>query len=335
LNDCVAQTLISRVTVDNPSTWKTFLSCRETKPMDDLEGLAAFVAVVETGGFAAAGRRLGVTTSAVSKQVGKLEARLRARLLQRSTRKLSLTEAGAAFMQHARRALAEAEAAREAVVDLNAVPRGLLRLTAPLGFGIMHVSPAITPFLTQHPEMRVDMVLDDRILDLVQDGFDMAIRCGSLAGASMHLVRRLATQGVVVCASPAYLARRGEPRTPADLAAHDTLVHPYYPEGDSWQFTGPTGPVTVELKPRYSSNNALALRAAALDGGGIVRLASFFVSDDLAAGRLVRVLTRWRLPGIEIHAVYPNRAYVPLKARAFTDFLLGRFADASYWKRVA
>ena len=191
------------------------------------------------------------------------------------------------------------------------MPRGLLRLTAPLGFGILHVAPAITPFLAQYPEMRVDMVLDDRILDLVEGGFDMAIRCGGLGGASTHLVRRLATKDVVVCASPAYLARRGEPRTPADLAAHDTLVHPYYPEGDSWEFAGPTGPVTVRLAARYSSNNALALRAAALEGGGIVRLASFFVSDDLAAGRLVRVLTRYRLPRIDIHAVYPNRAYVP------------------------
>lgn len=150
---------------------------------------------------------------------------------------------------------------------------------------------------------------------------------------STHVVRRLVSTSAVLCASPAYLARRGQPRTPADLQAHDTLLHSSYPEGDEWRFDGPQGPASVTLQPRYSSNNILALREAALGGAGILRLPAFFVSEDLAAARLVRVLPAWRLARVELHAVFPDRVYVPLKARAFADFLAARFADASYWTR--
>lgn len=291
--------------------------------VDKLEGLDAFVAVVDTGGFAAAARRLRMTTSAVSKQIAKLEARLHARLFRRTTRHLSLTEAGAAFLAHARRALAEAQAGREAVAELGSAPRGLLRLTTPMSFGIVHVAPAIAQFLERHPDVRVEMMLDDRLQDLVAGGYDLAIRSGTLSGTVV--ARRLVTSDVVLCASPAYLARRGEPRAPADLAAHDTLLHTYYPEGNQWQFAGPGGAVSVTTEPRYASNNALALRAVALEGGGILRLARFFVAEEFAAGRLVQVLAQWRLPRIDLHAVFPERAYVPLKARAFVDFLRTRF----------
>jgi DNA-binding transcriptional LysR family regulator len=301
--------------------------------MDDLEGLSVFVAVIDSGGFAAAARRLHLTKSAVSKQIGRLEARLHARLLLRNTRRVTLTEAGEAFLGHARRALAESAAGREAVVDLGTAPRGLLRLTAPIAFGILHVAPAIAPFLARYPEVRIDVVFDDRLQDLVAGGFDLAIRSGALGGVSTHLVRRLVTSGAVLCASPAYLARRGEPRAPADLFTHDMLLHSHYPGDDEWRFDGPQGPTSVTVQPRYSSNNSLAVLAAALGGAGVLFLPEFLVSEDLAAGRLVRVLAAWRLPRFELHAVFPDRAYVPLKARAFADFLQARFSEESYWTR--
>ncbi len=298
---------------------------------DKLEGLDSFIAVADTGGFAAAARRLGMTTSAVSKQVGKLEARLRARLFRRSTRRLSVTEAGHALLAHARRALAEADAGREAVAELGSAPRGLLRLTTPLSFGIMHVAPAISEFLAANPDVRIEMMMDDRLQDLVAGGYDMAIRSATtLKGAGTVVARRLVTTDVVLCASPEYISRRGEPRAPEDLLAHDTMLHTYYPEGNEWMFEGPQGRVSVTLAPRYATNNALALRAVALDGGGILRTSRFIVDEALAARRLVPVLREWRLPPIDLFAVFPDRAYIPLKARAFADFLKARFAGKSF-----
>lgn len=300
-----------------------------------LDGLDTFVAVVETGGFASAARRLGITTSAVSKQIGKLEARLKARLLLRTTRRHSLTEAGEAFLAHARRALAEAVAGHEAVFDLGAAPRGALRLNAPMSFGIRHIAPAIAPFLAAYPDMRVDMVLDDRVQDLVAGGYDLAIRIGVLGGSSSVVARRLTAASAVLCASPAYVARRGMPRLPADLLAHDTLLYAHSAGENEWRLEGPAEPVSVAIEPRLLSNNSLALREAALAGAGIVRVPTFVVGEDLAAGRLQRVLTEWRLPKLDVYAVFPDRAYVPLKARTFVEFLQARFGDPPYWERDA
>lgn len=300
---------------------------------DSFEGLDAFVAVVEASGFAAAARRLGLTTSAVSKQVGKLEAGLSVRLLHRTTRRLSLTEAGEAFLAHARRALAEAAAAREAVVALSGAPRGELRLGAPMSFGILHIAPALAPFIAAYPDLRVDMVLDDRVQDLVAGGFDLAIRIGELGGSGSVLARRLASASGVLCASPDYLARRGAPRAPADLLAHDTLLYAYSASANEWPLDGVGGPESVRVSPRLVSNNSLALREAALAGAGVLRVPAFVVGDDLAAGRLMRVLPEWRPPALDLYAVFPDRAYVPLKARAFVEFLQARLGDPPYWER--
>ncbi|MCW5632734.1 MAG: LysR family transcriptional regulator [Rubrivivax sp.] len=300
---------------------------------DSLEGLDAFVAVVEAGGFAAAARRLAMTTSAVSKQVGRLEARLHARLLLRTTRRLALTEAGEVFLAHARRALAEQAAGREAVIELGAAPRGELRLAAPMSFGILHIAPAIAPFLAAYPEMRVEMVLDDRVQDLVAGGFDLAIRIGALGGSGSVVARRLASASGVLCASPAYLARRGTPRAPADLLEHETLLYAYGANPGEWRLDSPAGPASVAVAPRLTSNNSLALREAALAGAGVLRVPTFVVAADLHSGRLVRVLPEWRAPGLDVHAVFPERAYVPLKARAFVEFLQARLGDPPYWER--
>lgn len=294
-----------------------------------LEGLHTFVAVVEEGSFAAAARRLGMTTSAASKQLGRLEAQLAARLLLRTTRRLSLTEAGQTLLTHARRALAEVAAGREAVIELSGEPRGTLRLATPMSFGILHVAPAIAPFMRDHPGLLVEMVLDDRVQDLVAGGFDLAIRIGSLGNSGSVVARRLATAVNVLCASPDYVAKRGRPQAPADLLAHDTLV---YASGAAapaeWRLEGPFGPATVSLAPRLVCNNSLALREAALAGAGVLRVPTFVVGADLAAGRLERVLPDWQLPALAIHAVFPDRAWMPLKARTFADFLQARLAAA-------
>ncbi len=318
---------------ENPVGGKTTVASLETMRSEKLEGFDAFIAVADTGGFAAAARRLGMTTSAVSKQVGKLEARLDARLFRRTTRRLSVTEAGHALLAHARRAVAEAQAGREAVAELGSEPRGLLRLTTPLSFGILHVAPAIAQFLARHPGMRIEMMMDDRVQDLVAGGYDLAIRSGALKGAGSVVARRLVASDVVLCASPDYISRRGQPRTPEDLLEHDTMLHTYYPEGNEWVFEGPRGRVSVTLAPRYATNNALALRAVALDGGGILRTTRIIVDEEFAARRLVPVLPEWRLPPIELHAVFPDRAYIPLKARAFVEFLKTRLAGKSFTAR--
>lgn len=302
----------------------------EQKP---LEGIDTFVAVVEKGGFAAAARSLGMTTSAVSKQVSKLEERLKSRLLLRTTRRLSLTEAGDAFLAHARRALAEATAGHEALAALSAVPRGELRIGTPMSFGILHIAPAIGPFMAAYPEVRVDMVLDDRLQDLVAGGFDLAIRIGALGGSGSVVARRLATASGVLCASPTYVARRGMPRAPADLLTHDTLLYAHDAGASVWSMDGPEGPVKVAVTPRLVSNNSLALRAAALAGAGVLRVPTFVVSEELADGRLVRALAEWKLPVLEVYAVFPDRSYVPLKARVFAEFLQACFGDPPYWER--
>lgn len=298
-----------------------------------LEGLSTFVAVVEKGGFAAAARSLGMTTSAVSKQVGKLEARLEARLLQRTTRRLSLTEAGEVFFAHARRAIAEAAAGREALVELAGAPRGELRLATPMSFGIRHVAPAVAMFMAAHGGVRVDMVLDDRIHDLVAGGFDLAIRIGALGSSGSVVARRLAAASSVLCASPAYLARRGTPRAPADLLAHDTLLYALSADAGRWTLDGPAGLARVDIAPRVICNNSLALREMALAGAGVLRVPIFAVDDDLAAGRLARVLAEWHLPHLDVFAIYPDRAFVPLKVRTFVEFLERHFGDPPYWER--
>ncbi|HEX4884579.1 MAG TPA: substrate binding domain-containing protein, partial [Casimicrobiaceae bacterium] len=223
----------------------------------------------------------------------------------------------------------------EAVASLGAAPRGELHLGAPMSFGILHVAPALAPFMAAYPGVRVDMVLDDRVQDLVAGGLDLAVRIGALGASGSVVARRLATASGTLCASPDYVARRGMPRAPDELAAHDTLVYAYGADADEWRMDGPDGPASVATRPRLRSNNSLALREAALAGAGVLRVPTFVVGEDLAAGRLVRVMPGWHLPRLDIHAVVPGRDYVPLKVRAFVDFLQARFGDPPAWERGA
>lgn len=298
---------------------------------DPLEGYATFAAVVDSGGFSAAADRQGVSKSAISKQVARLEERLGARLLNRTTRRLSLTEAGQAFHTHALRILAEAEEAELAVSQLHASPRGLLRVSAPMSFGLRHLAPALCPFLDRYPDLTLEVVYDDRLVDLLAEGLDVAVRIARLADSSM-IARRVAPCRRLAVASPDYVARRGLPLHPADLGRHDCLLYTLGNSTSEWQFSHADGShAAVAVTGRLRANNGDALREAALAGLGIVMTPTFIVGDDLAAGRLVRVLPEWEASDIAIHAVYPPGRHLSVKVRAFVDFLAETFGPAPYW----
>ncbi len=299
--------------------------------LDTLVGMAVFARVVDDGGFSAAARRLGLSKSAVSKQVAALEDRLGARLLNRTTRRMSLTEAGTALVERCRRVLAEAEAAQDAIGLLQAAPTGVLRVNAPMTFGTLHLAPAIPDFLERHPGISVDLNLNDRMVDLVEEGFDVAVRIARLADSSL-VARKLAPMRRVMVASPLYLARRGVPERLADLAGHDCFSYSYVAAGDEWRFTGPDGEEVVQPTGRLRANNGEVLREAALAGIGIAVLPVFIAGPDLAAGRLVQVLPQYDNRGGAIYAVWPSGRHPSPKLRAFVDFLAERFGPNPYWE---
>ncbi|MFQ5773456.1 MAG: LysR family transcriptional regulator [Kiloniellaceae bacterium] len=299
--------------------------------MDRLSAMAVFARVVEAESFSAAARELGLSKSAVSKQVSRLEDRMSVRLLNRTTRRLSLTEAGAAFYQACRRVVAEAEAAELAVTHLAAAPRGRLKINAPMSFGVRHVGPALPEFMARYPEVAVDMVLNDRVVDLVEEGFDVGIRIVRLRDSSL-IARRLAPNRRVLCAAPAYLAARGAPLSIEELSEHECLLYSYQVPDDSWRFTGPGGERQVRVRGRLRVNNGDALLAAAVGGLGIAWLPSFICGQELRAGRLVHLIPEWGDPGgAPVYAVYPASRNLSPKVRVFVDFLAERFGPTPYW----
>ncbi|MGR2681081.1 LysR family transcriptional regulator [Chromobacterium haemolyticum] len=304
---------------------------------DESERFAAlplFVAVIECGSFAAAGRKLGLSKSAVSKRVSLLEARLGVRLLQRTTRRLHLTEAGAQYHAYARQALVLAREGEDAIARLQSQPRGLLRISVPMVFGRLHLSPLAPEFLAACPGVQLDMQMDDRMVDLVEGGFDLAIRIGHLPESSL-IARRIAPCRSVICAAPAYLARHGRPETPAQLAGHNCLRYAYYRGGAAWTLQGPDGPVAVEPRGNYLVNNSEALRDALLAGAGIAQMPTFIVGADLAAGRLLPLLERYPLPLHAVYAVFPERKHVPAKVSAFLEFIDRRLGgEPPPWERA-
>jgi DNA-binding transcriptional LysR family regulator len=297
--------------------------------LDALAGMAVFVRIVEAGSFTAAAHTLGLSKPAVSKQLARLEARLGARLLNRSTRRLSLTEAGTLFHQRCLRLLAEAAEAEQAVAELAEAPRGTLKVAAPMSFGQLHLAPAIAAFLARYPELRIELALDDRVVDLVGEGYDLAIRIAELPPSRL-VGRRLAVNRRFVCAAPAYLAARGTPRHPSELARHDCLHYTYLASGTDWRFAGPDGTISVRVGGRFTANNGDVLRQAAIDGIGIAHLPSFLVGEDLRHGRLLPVLCDFPAVDTAIYALYPPTRQLPRKVRAFVDFLVDRFAPAPW-----
>lgn len=303
--------------------------------MDGFGAIPVFVAVIENGGFSAAARTLGISKSAVSKRVNQLEERLGVRLLHRTTRKLSLTEAGERYFEHATQALAAAGQAEDAVTELQGEPRGKLRISSPMSFGRLHVAPLIPKLLKRYPKLRIDLLMDDRKIDLVAEGLDVAIRTGSgnLPDSAL-IARRLAPLRHALCASPDYLDRYGLPRAPAELTGHNCVLFSYSSDANEWTLHGESEgeAETVTVSGSYRVNNSEALLEALREGIGIGRVPTFVAGPDLKSGRLVRLFESYRIPDHTFYAVFPEREYLPAKVRAFLDFATEYFGgDRPYW----
>ncbi|MFH2081035.1 MAG: LysR substrate-binding domain-containing protein [Pseudomonadota bacterium] len=298
--------------------------------MLDLEAARIFTLVVQNQSFSETARKLGVSAPVISKQVARLEKSLDARLLQRTTRRLGLTEAGTAFYAHCVRMLEEADAAERAVSRLHEAPRGHLRVSATVGFGSLRIAPLLPGFLALYPEVSVELVCDDRVVDLVDGGYDLALRLTAQPG-ELLVARSLTAVRQVLCAAPAYLQRRGTPQRPEDLADHNCLCYLRSDEtGDTrWAFVSEGRPLNVPVAGNFSTNNIDALRRAAMAGLGIILGSSYRLEPDIRAGRLVEILGTF-LPeqDARIYAVYPSNRHLSPKVRVFIDYLVGELAEA-------
>ncbi len=289
--------------------------------MSNLPDIAVFVQVVERGSFTAAADRLEISKAAVSKYVGRLEHRLGARLLNRTTRRLTLTEAGAALYDRAGVAIADIAAAEAEVMELTGTPRGRLRVTAPAYFGNAFLMPAVTGFLRSYPDVELELDLNNRIVDLVKERFDVAIRITSLTDSSL-VARRLADVRLLTVASPEYLRKAGTPATPADLSDHVGLSYTLQHAPNEWHFVADgKRPVTVHVRGCLRCNSDDALKHAALAGIGITRFPELFIGGEIASGQLVRLLQDYEPPPASLCAVFPTRTNLPPKVRVFVDFL--------------
>jgi DNA-binding transcriptional LysR family regulator len=300
--------------------------------MKDLDNVELFARVVEARSFSGAARRLNLSKSMVSKQVSRLERSLGARLLNRTTRAVSPTEAGTLFYAHCVRILEEFEQARLAVGQLHTEPRGLLRISAPVAFGTLHVAPALPDLLARHSELKIDMVVTDRFVDLADEAFDVAIRI-TREPAPLLVARRLADVNRKICATPAYFKRHGVPRVPEDLVRHNCLTYTHFNPQDPWRLRGPEGEISIAATGDLTVNDDEALSQAVLGGLGIALLPTFIVGRELQAGRLRAVLSDYVPLERHIFAVYlPNRQLSP-KVRSFIDHLAARFGPEPYWDR--
>ncbi len=298
--------------------------------MDRFAAITAFARVVEAGSFARAAERMGVSVSAVSRQVAELEAHLDVRLLNRTTRRLSLTESGQAFFDRSVQLLADLEEAEIAVTSASVVPRGTLRLTCSATFGSRHLAPAIAAFAARHPQMRFDVELSERFVDLVDEGFDLALRIGGAGGQNV-VARRVGVTRVLCCAAPSYLERHGEPREPEELTKHACLSYEYLPSRSVWTFHDPKGGErSVRIAGPVHSNNGRFLVGLAAQGIGISREPDFISAPELRAGRLKPILQQFESPPLPIYVVYPSRRHLSAKVRAFADFLAERFATEKW-----
>ena len=297
--------------------------------MDRLTAMEVFVRVVERGSFTVAAQELQLSRSMVSKHVQDLEQRMGVRLLNRTTRRLSATDAGRVFFDRCIRILLAVEDAEDITGEQQNQLRGLLRLNVPVFFGVRHLTPALADFTRRHAGVSVDMTLNDRVVDLIEEGYDLAVRIGRLADSSL-IARRLAPCRFVTCASPGYLGERGEPATPEDLRQHNCLAYTYMALKDEWLFSGRDGDVAVRVSGNFRANNGDALRVAALSGQGITQAPSFLVGDDLKHGRLVPLLAGFQSPETGIYALYPP-GRVSAKVRSLVAFLAARFGDDPEW----
>jgi DNA-binding transcriptional LysR family regulator len=299
-----------------------------------MASMAAFTKVVGAGSFSAAAREMQVSQALVTKQIQELENWLGARLLNRTTRRLSLTEVGTAFYERAARILEAVEEAKGAAGALQTVPRGRLRINAPISFGVLHLATAVTEFLQRFPDVSVELLMNDRLVDLLEGEFDVGVRIGRLRDSSL-IARKIAPIRLAVCAAPDYLARRGVPKAPEDLAKHDCLEYTYFESRGEWRLLNPEGDeIVVPVSGRYLANNADVLRITAIAGGGIILCPTFIVGEDLRSGRLVRLLPDYPPPEQALHALYPPGRHLSAKVRSFVDFLVARFGGEPAWDRA-
>ena len=298
--------------------------------MSSPSDMTAFVRAVELGGFSTAARDLGLTPSAISKLVTRLEDRLGVRLRNRTTRRLALTPEGEAYFHRSQRILSDILEAENEVARFRAEPKGLLRVNVGTAFGMHQLAPALPDFLARHPEMRVELTITDRVVDLIEEGADIAIRLGALGDSSL-VARKVCELERVVCAAPAYLRRHGTPKEPEDLLAHNCLAVDYAPNLRRWPFETNGGVKHVEVAGNVSANNADALLALALLGVGVIRLSDAIVGEALRDGRLVALLADvHHSEPLPLHAVYPQGRHRSPRVAAMVDFLVERFSGAPW-----
>ncbi len=283
--------------------------------------MAVFVRVAQEGSFSAAARYMDLTPSAVSKQIGRLEERLGARLFNRTTRQISLTDVGQAFFARADRILGDLAEAERAVTDMAGNPRGRLRVSMPVAFGRMHLAPRLPHFLAANPEVQIDLALNDRFADLVEEGFDLALRIGELADSSL-IARKLAPNRRIAVAASSYLEANGRPERPADLLDHNCLTYTYRAQRHDWEFHGPNGREQVRVGGNLEANDAGALREALLAGLGVALLPLWLIGEDVRDGRLEVVMPDYPAPDSAIYAVYAPGRFLSPKVRRFVDFLV-------------
>ena len=292
--------------------------------MDRFLEMRAFVAVVDAGSFVRAADALGVSKTAVSRLVGDLESRLGTRLLHRTTRRLSLTPEGEVFQERCRSLLDGVEAAEAELSTRSGEAVGQLRINVPVTFGLLHLAPLWPAFMALHPRVVLDVTLADRVVDLVDEGYDLAVRIAQLQTSTM-VSRQLTSTRLVLCASPDYLSRHGTPAHPSDIAQHSVISYTLLATGDQWAFQGPQGPVSVKVAPRMRTNSGDTCCAAALQHQGIVLQPTFLVGPHLASGALVEILPQYRSIDLGVYAVYPTRKHLTPKVRALIDFLVVAF----------
>lgn len=303
--------------------------------MDSLIQVRAFVLVADEGSFAAAARALGVSRPALTRYVAQLEAELGAQLLQRSTRRVNLTAAGRAFYPKARQLLDAAAEAVTAVTESAAPFTGSLRINAPMTFGTLHLAAATSAFAAVNPGVRLELVLNDRFVDLIGEGFDVSVRIAEPEYSTSLVTRPLAAARRVLCAAPGYLAAAPALAHPRDLSAQRVLCYGYQSSGPSWRLESAEGHVVVPVASHLWSNNGEVLRHAALSGLGVVQLPTFIVGPDLAAGRLVSVLPGWTIPPLLIQALYARHPYVSPRVTAFAAYLAEWFSGTPPWERAS
>jgi DNA-binding transcriptional LysR family regulator len=297
--------------------------------MDRMTSMATFVKVVESGGFSAAARALGISPSMATAHIQSLEERLGVRLLNRSTRKVSLTEVGHAYYERCLQILAEADDADQIAQALQSSPRGTLRLNTSVAIPPF-LAPVIAEYAALYPDVSIDLTMTDRMIDLVEDGFDLAVRNMSVPDSSL-ITRRVASYRFVICGAPEYLAKHGTPRVPTDLTQHNCLVYSRSAWGNEWRFAGPDGEQSVPVKGNLHANSDNALRLAAVHGQGLAMAPSFLVIDEIRSGRLIPVLTEFLQGEYAINAIYPHRHHLSAKVRSFIDLMARHFEENPAW----